>query len=227
MKPNPSEGFTLVETLVAVALFSVLAAGFYTVMFSQVRGSERTRSVARITEEARLGFNRMVRDTREGSSITAADGCDQTTMEAGDCYNVKVDFDDDGIFQNPNAQGDYENVTFSHNGADDTIDITVCDPAGCTTEILIEGVVPSSDGADVFQFSSNLLRYDTSGNGVTEWEELDAATDEVGNSNTDLDAGEWPYLTNVSFSFQIEGERAGELTQFNSEAQLRNLRFGG
>lgn len=234
MMADRSAGFTLIETLVAIALFSVLGAGFYAVMFSQVSGSERTRSVARITEEARLGFNRMVRDTREGSAIGAADGCVQADMQTGDCFNVKVDFDNDGIFENPNGDGDYENLTFSHNDDDDTIDITVCSATGCVTEVLIDGVEPSAAGDPVFSFSSNLLRYDvgtvpgaTPGNGVTEWQELDAALGDVGNGNQDLDAGEWPYLTNVSFSFQISGEEAGERTQFNSEAQLRNLRFGG
>ena len=220
-------GFTLIETLVAIALFSVLAAGFYSVMLSQVGGSERTRSVARIAEEARLGFNRMVRDAREGTELAAEDGCAPSDMEAGECFNVKVDFDGDDAFDNPNASGDYENLTFSYNAGDDTIDIVVCDDdsGSCESEVLIDGVQPT-DGSDIFTFSSNLLRYDGNGDGLTSWQELDGAAGDVGNGNGDLDVGEWQYLSNVAFALEITGEDEDDVTRFFSEAQLRNKRFG-
>lgn len=226
MSGQRQEGFTLIETLVAIALFSVLAAGFYSVMLSQVGGSERTRSVARIAEEARLGFNRMVRDAREGSELAAEDGCAPSDMQDGECFNVKVDFDGDEAFDNPNPSGDYENLTFSYDAGEDAIEIVVCDDSGnCKEEVLIENVQPTA-GSDIFTFSSNLLQYDTDGNGLTSWPELDTAAGDVGNGNGELDVGEWQYLSNVAFALEITGEDEDDVTRFFSEAQLRNKRFG-
>lgn len=217
------QGFTLVETLVAVALFSVLSAGFYVVMFSQVRGSERTQATAAVSQEARLGFNRLIRDTREGSGLSDA-GCNPGAMENGDCYNVKVDFNNDGLFQNPNAAGDYENVTFVYDDTEETISIVTCNGVACPADILMTGVEPVP-GRDVFTFESNLLAYDTNSNGITSWQELDVAPTDVGDGDGDLTVGEWRYLSSVSIALQITSE-GGETTKFFGEAQLRNRRFG-
>jgi prepilin-type N-terminal cleavage/methylation domain-containing protein len=208
MRCSDDAGFTLVELLIGVFLLLVAAVGFYSVMFSGTRSTDTTQSVVRISEEARLGFNRMVRDTREADSIVHASPAQ---------YRVLIDFDGDGSYDNPNADGDYEDLTFSFNAGEKTITLN--------GELLIAGVEQIA-GEDVFTFTSNLLQYDWSGDGVTSWQELDEAPNHgvsgVGNNNGVLDEGELPFLTNVGFAFRVEdGNRS---TEFYAEAQLRNRR---
>jgi prepilin-type N-terminal cleavage/methylation domain-containing protein len=223
MSRREESGFSLVEVLVAIALFSVLSAGFYAVMFSQVAGSERSRAVVRVSEEARLGFNRLVRDTREGTFLGTGDAgfCPAAEMAAGECYNVKVDFNGDGVFSNPTPGGDYENLTFIFDEVGETIDVVICDAtglaAGCETETLIAGVRPISPGRPVFAFFSNILRHDANKDGVTSWPELVAAVPATERLRL---------LSSVSFAFQLGSEDDGDSTEFFTEAQLRNRRFG-
>lgn len=198
------EGFTLIELLVTMALFSVAAVAFYQVMFSGVRASNTTRSVVRISEEARFGFNRMVRDTREAARITAA---------GPTSYTVQVDFNG-----NNTIEAD-ETETFSYDDAADRITIST----GGTPEPLIRGV--TSVGTDVFTFSSNELQFDHAPvDGIVTWQEVDSppAGATGGNRNGILDAGEYPYITNVNFALRVtSGERSSD---FFAEGQLRNRR---
>jgi prepilin-type N-terminal cleavage/methylation domain-containing protein len=208
MRTNES-GLTLVEVLVAIAILSVVSLGFYSVMLSGVRSSNTTESVVAISEEARLGLNRMVRDTREGDSLASA---------ASTSYRVRVDFNDDSAYQNPNANGDYENLTFAFvagsGGAPGRITLN-----GST---LIDGV-RAIPGQDIFTYYSSNLVEDADNNGIAEWQELDASTSVgVGNGNGVLDSGELPFITNVRYAVRVEAE--DRATEFYAESQLRNLR---
>jgi prepilin-type N-terminal cleavage/methylation domain-containing protein len=186
------EGFTLIEILVTVALFSVLSVGFYQVLFASAKHSDTSTSIAHVSEEARLGFNRMVRDTREGDLIGSA---------TPNTYNVKVDFNGDGNYQNPNTAGDYEDLTFTFIESDDTIRLN--------GEVLIRGV-QQIPGQDIFTYSSNFLEYDWDGDGTTTWEELDQAAAHgatgVGDANGSLSDGEYSFISNVGFAFTVVQE---------------------
>jgi prepilin-type N-terminal cleavage/methylation domain-containing protein len=208
MRTNES-GLTLVEVLVAIAILSVVSLGFYSVMLSGVRSSDTTESVVAISEEARLGLNRMVRDTREGDSLASA---------SPTSYRVRVDFNDDSAYQNPNANGDYENLTFAFvagsGGAPGRITLN-----GST---LIDGV-RAIPGQDIFTYYSSNLVEDADNNGIAEWQELDASTSVgVGNGNGVLDSGELPFITNVRYAIRVEAQ--DRATEFYAESQLRNLR---
>jgi prepilin-type N-terminal cleavage/methylation domain-containing protein len=208
MRTNES-GMTLVEILVAIAIFSVVSVGFYSVMLSGVRSSDTTESVVQISEEARLGLNRMVRDTREGDSLESA---------APTSYNVRVDFDEDGFYDNPNTKGDFENLTFEFVAGSGGV------PGRITLNgsTLIDGV-RAIPGQDVFTYYSSNLVEDADNNGIAEWEELDASGSVgVGNGNGVLDSGELPFITNVRYAVRVEAE--DRATEFYAEAQLRNLR---
>jgi prepilin-type N-terminal cleavage/methylation domain-containing protein len=208
MRTNES-GLTLIEVLVAIALFSVVSVGFYSVMLSGVRSSDTTESVVQISEEARLGLNRMVRDTREGDSLASA---------SPTSYRVRVDFNDDSAYQNPNANGDYEDLTF----------VFVAGGGGTPGRITLNGRtlidgVEQIPGQEVFTYYSSNLVEDADNNGIAEWEELDASGSVgVGNGNGVLDSGELPFITNVRYAVRVEAE--DRTTGFYAESQLRNLR---
>jgi len=209
-RPNDQAGFTLIELLVAVLLFSVASAGFYTVMFSSVQGSDTAERVTRISEEARAGFNRMVRDAREAQDLQ---------LSLSDEFRVRTDFDDppDGLFENPNATGDYEDLTYRFMAGSGVITLN--------GETLIAGVV-EVPGQDLFSYSSNLLEYDWDDDGVTSCLEIDEAASHgvlaVGNGNGSCDGPEHDFLTNIDFVFNVE---VGDSTQeFVAQAQLRNRR---
>lgn len=215
MRLDREEGFTLIELLVAIGLFAIVSVAFYTAMFSGVQGGNTTRSVVQISAEARNGFNRMVRDTREAQRLLDA---------TATSYNVRVDFNGDGNYDNPTAPnpgatppyagGDFENLTFRYDASDGTIRLN--------DQVLMAGVRPIN--GEVFGYSSNILEYDWNGDGVTEWRELDVAPTRgvsgVGNNNGVLDSAEWPFISSVHYSIRVtEGERTSD---FFTEAELRN-----
>ena len=211
-------GFTLVELLITMFLLSLATTMFLSVMLSVSRGSDRSRSVTRVSEEARLGFNRMVRDTREGEKLVAAED---------DTYHLQVDFNADEIITlapAANPSGDFEDLTFAWDAADLEIEIN--------GEVLMESVDcirPMGGGActkPVFTYSSDRLEYDWDGNGTTSWEELDEAGSHgvvgIGNGDGDLGGAELPFVSYVNFAVRVVDDDSS--SDFFVEAQLRNLR---
>lgn len=210
MTRGEETGFSLVEVLIAIFLFSILSVGFYQVMFSGVRGSDATRDIASSTEEARLGFGRMVRETREADSIQFA---------GPDSYSILIDYDGDGSFE----ADLYEYIRFSFDESTSRIRLSALNLNGSVREsgILMEGVTRVGT-TPVFSYSSNLLQYDTDGDGVTEQAEIDAAAG-VGNSDGVIAGAELDLVSSVEYSLRsTSGDRGSD---FSTEAQIRNRRF--
>lgn len=204
-------GYTLVELLVATVIISIAVVAFYQVLFSGLRGSRTARSISAISQEARLGLNRMVRDTREAMLI------EQATDKS---FKIKIDFDGNGSFDNPNSAGDYEVETFTFDPARQVITLEV--PGG-TPQTLVTGVT-QVPGKDVFSYSSNRLSYDWNDDGVTTAAELDAAATygltDVGNGDGVLNEPEVGWISSVGFALRLTDGNSS--TVFYSEAQLRN-----
>lgn len=212
MRPQRDEsGFTLVETLFTIAIFSIVATSFYQVLFTQSRGADITRRVTQLTDEARLGFNRMVRDTREGDYLAAA---------GANSFTVHVNYDGDGAYENPNEAGDYEVLTYAYDAAARTITLN--------GSVLMTNVYPVNHpltpAQDVFTYSSNNLEYDWGGDGRTTWSDLDQASTYgvtgVGDSSGTLTAAEVPHLTTVAFALSVG--TGDQVTAFHAKAQMRN-----
>jgi prepilin-type N-terminal cleavage/methylation domain-containing protein len=208
------DGFTLVELLVGILLLSIVSFGFYSVLFASARSADTSRAVTKVSEEARLGFSRMVRDTRQGREVVAA---------TDTSYTVEVDFDGDGAIAvegTTNSQGDYEVLTFSFNEGANTVSLN--------GEILMRRVqcVEGSGPCKPFTYTSNRLQYDWSKDGITKWEELDQAPTYgvigVGNKNNVLDSKELPFVSNVTYELMVVEKDSS--TDYIAEAQLRNLR---
>jgi type II secretory pathway pseudopilin PulG len=209
------DGFTIIEALVALMVFAAVSAGIFGVMISSTRGSETARRVAGVSESARLGVNRMVRDTREGTAI------DWVATDLNS-FEVHVDFDGNGVITPlpaTNSIGDVEELTYAFDPSSKTLRLN--------GEILVKGVECARDsgGACVpaFSFGSNRLEFDTDKNGVTSWQELDAApaTYGVGNGNAQLDF-ELALVSNVAFALRVQDGAVRR--DFYAEAQLRNQR---
>lgn len=201
-------GFTLIEVLVALVIAAVATSVFFSAVMSTRRSAEKSRSVIKMSEEARLAFNRIIRDTREGDVI---DGATPTS------YEINVDFDTDGDYENDPSTGTYENLAFSYRASDRTLRINGV--------VLMEGVEPIP-GEEMFTFSSNFLAYDWNEDGLTTWQELDTAPTRgvttVGNNNGRLDAGEYQFVSNVGIALRVRvGDKFSDL---RSQAQLRNRR---
>lgn len=209
-------GFSIIEILVAVLLFSVISIGFYQVMISSVRGSETTAEVASISEEARSGFNRMLRDAREADSLDAA---------SSTSFTIWVDYDAD----NTRDYSSYEYLRYTFSEADGTITLAALDSSSnvSSSAVLVRGVEKVDGTIDVFDYASNRLEYDHNPNdGVTTWEEIDtppAGVVGVGDRDGTLDSAELTYLSNIQIRFDVRVEERE--TEFYGEAQLRNRRF--
>ncbi len=225
MSDRSEEGFTLVELLVVMFLLSLTSVAFYRVMFSSVRGSQTTQDVVRVSEEGRLGFNRMVRDAREASRLN---------NPTPTSYEVQTDFNADGVIEaTPSSvSGSYETLRYSFvaaPGGNGTINVT----SGSNVEVLTRGVdcLRRSDGScrDVFRYTSSRLEYEkaltacgvtTAVDGVTSTVELDQST--VGNNNCALDAAELSFIDGIEYGLSV---KVGDSTStFYTTAQLRNRR---
>jgi prepilin-type N-terminal cleavage/methylation domain-containing protein len=219
MRARDESGFTLIETLVSLSLLAIITTVVYSVMLSGVRSSEKSRSVANTAQEARLGFNRMIRDTREAGVITSCPSVNFNT-----CYGVKIDFNGDGTYSNPNPLGDYEDLTYEYVAGDRMIKLN--------GQALIGSVHPIP-GKQIFTYLSNSLAYDANNDGVTTALELDGSgVAGVGNGNGAIDGPELAYITSVSYAFRLEqGAQCSAAVSpndpcetFFAEAQLRNRR---
>ena len=214
------DGFTLVELVVAVGILLIAGVAFYQLLFAVARGTRTAEDVARVTDEARLGFNRMVRDTREGQEIIAASTADPQS------FTVAVDFNADGVITpapNQNANGDYEELTYSFHSSTGQIRLN--------GELLMDDVACVEVAAvcqPVFDYATERLEYDWDGNGIATWLELDQASAPahgvigVGNQNNTLDAGELPFISSVIFNLRVV--KGDSSTTFYARAQLRNNR---
>lgn len=209
-------GYTLVELLIGLLVFATISVGFYQVMLSGVRGSETTRDVAEISEEARSGLNRMIRDLREADSLDAA---------SATSFTIWIDYDAD----NTRDYTSYEYVRYTFDQAAGTVTVAALNATATVLEsgTLMDNVTKDSATTDVFSYSSNRLEYDWNPqDGVTTWQEIDnpqTGVNGIGDRDGVLDASELSYISNVSINFDVAV--GGEETEFAAEAQLRNRRF--
>lgn len=198
------DGYTIIEILVAMSVFAVISIGFYSVMLAGTRSSRTSESVARVSEEARLGLNRMIRDTREGQLFSNLDP---------DRFHVAIDFDGDGnSAENPNGDGDYENLEYRFVGDEITLN----------GETLVAGVSQVTTCATppcpVFTYTSNDLRYDMDGDGITTRDDLLVAQA----NGFDVNPDDPEIYSNVQFAFRVTVEDRS--MDFQGQAQLRNRR---
>lgn len=224
-------GFTMIETLVALTVFSLISVGFYTTMFSGTRASETSRRLVRISEEARLGLNRMVRDVREADEIvTATDASFRVLINFNNDFEVG-DADGDGIPGEPlytNTAGNLEDITYIFDPDTQGLYIDANADGALTDDELLASGVRDADGATPFTYFSNLLEFDWNDDGVTTCLEIDDAVEHgvsatVGNNNARCDAGEVRFLNRIAFAFKVSSGDSS--ANFYANSQLRNFTY--
>lgn len=210
------DGFTLIELLVVIGIFSVVSVSFYQIVFSSTRSSDKTISIIDVSEEARLGLNRMIRDTREAAQLVSAGPTE---------FEILINFDTDSeLGEEPPASTGYERMRFTLSGGS-----ILAGPPG-RQELLVDGIgciAADCTANPVFDYASNRLEWDWNANGVTTWQEVDDATTArgiaaVGDGDGVLDAGEVQELNVVVFNFLVHsGDSSSE---FDAQAVMRNSR---
>jgi type II secretory pathway pseudopilin PulG len=196
-------GVTVVELLVATSVLAIISVSFMSVLLSVSRSADTNEEIVRVSEEARSGMNRIVREAREGQLI----GSLSATR-----FEIRNDYDGDGVYETPrNENGDYEFLAVEYDPVSRVIYLN--------GEVLVANVEPIDATTPLFSFTSNDLRFDWNGDGVTSKEELDAAP---AKGFTDVDGSDVSLYDNVRIRFRILV--GGETRTFDGQAQLRNRR---
>jgi prepilin-type N-terminal cleavage/methylation domain-containing protein len=206
------EGMTLVEVLVAMGLLGVLGTLLLGLSLSTSRVTEDTRALAGVNEESRLAMERLVRELRQASALTDARLPPANTTTA---LTFWTDFDGNGV-QDLNA-ADPEVLTYRWNPATSRLTLTANDASGTaiTRPVLAANVTGFSLG-----LRSSKWEYDADGDGITTWEELDAAGSPVGNANGVPDG---PELANIDLvSIRMTVAEAGHVQSYSTQVDLRN-----
>lgn len=188
-------GFTLAEMMVAVAIFMTLLVLVLSGTITVSRALKDTRALTSINEQARVALERMTRELRQASKITAVT---IPTTPAGEvAMTFGVDFNGN---QNLDVvAADPEVLTYRYRPAAEQITLTANDASGTavTRPILSDDVT-----AFVLDYRSSLWQYDSNGDGITRWTEIDATTG-VGNKNGVLDAPELVKIDLVAITLTV------------------------
>ncbi|WP_139977533.1 PilW family protein [Nocardioides litoris] len=205
-------GFTLVELIVATGIFLTLLVLVIAGSLTVSRALGDTRALTAINEQARVATERMVRELRQASEITAV------TIPATSAGEVAMTF---GVDFNGNrnldvATADPEVLTYRYLPDVDRLTLTANDAAGnaVTQPILADDVTAFS-----LDYRSSLWQYDANGDGTTRWTEIDA-TPGVGNRNGVLDAPELAKIDLVTVTLTVLDGKHQQTYQ--TEVGLRN-----
>lgn len=176
-------GFTLIEVLMAMIMTLMVMGTMLSVVLATNRSGSASKQANDLNEEARVAINRISRELREAQKIDAVTLDPATGQFTG--LTFEVDFNGNGVID-ANAP-DPEVLTYCYDKANSRLLLTPSvTPSTCNNPsalpILASDVTKFSLG-----FDSNLWKYDANGDGVTTWQELDAAGAPVGNNNGVLD----------------------------------------
>lgn len=205
-------GFTLIEVLVAMGLFGVLASLLLGLSLSTGRVTDDVRALTNINEESRVAVDRLSRELRQATEVTAvslpATGADRTAI------TFWTDFDGDGA-KDLNAS-EPEVLTYGWDPATDQLSLTVNDATGAAVS---RPLLAANVSAFSLDLRSSQWQFDADGDGRTTWQELDA-TAAGGNANGVPDGAELLALDLIGVRMVVlDGARAQTYT---SRVDLRN-----
>jgi prepilin-type N-terminal cleavage/methylation domain-containing protein len=216
-------GMTLIEVLVAMALFAVLGSLLLGLALSTSAATQSTRNSTTVTEEARAALERMSRELRQSRGI---DEVELPEDPANDpiSFTFWTDFDGDGF--RTGSASDPEVMKYTWNPITHRLYLSAPTVSPDALPVLAAKVT-SFD----LELRSSEWQYDTNGDGVTTWQELDAAgspsgtchgvpaVDPVGNCNDEPDQ-ELASVDFVSMTLVVRDGNGGQT--YTAQVDLRN-----
>jgi prepilin-type N-terminal cleavage/methylation domain-containing protein len=207
-------GVSLVEVLVGMALFGVLTTILLGVSLSTSQVTEHTRQVSAVNAESQLVMERLTRELRQASTVTALHNSTGATDPAR--LQFQVDFDGEPAAGEP-ANAAAATVQYTWDPA--TGDLTITE--GTESGVLAEGVTRFTVTA-----GSTLWQYDANGDGDTTWQELNDAGAPVGDADNPavLDV-ELPYVDRVEITMTVERDIDGDPFEqtYATKVDMRNV----
>lgn len=213
--PHPwrDAGFTMVEMLVGMGLFSLLGTLLLGFALSTARVSSSVSDAADVTEESRLAIERMGREVRQARGLRGA----VVTAGKVTAITLEIDFDGNGVIDT--TATDPEVLTYRFDPAAKTLTLTGNDLDGsAVTRPVLAGGVQDVD----IRLRSSRWMYDTNNDGTTTWQEIDAST--VGDQDDTPDGPELDLIDLVSVRLTVV-EGATSRT-FTVQADMRNRELG-
>jgi prepilin-type N-terminal cleavage/methylation domain-containing protein len=210
LRRNDSAGYTLVEMLVALTIFSVLGAIVLSTIVAARSTTDATRLTSDLNEEARVALNRISRELRQAVALIDVKGAGGVAVTAAapaaaHSFTFQADFDGDGVIEATAV--DPEELTYSWNGSQ--LLLTAADISG---SVVTSPVLAGHVTAFAIEFRSSLWQYDCDGVNGTLWTELDkyqssggcappSAT--VGDNSGTLTAPELAHVDNVVINLTV------------------------
>lgn len=215
-------GFTLVEVLAAMMLFALMSGALFTIL----GGTRNTASVSKqstdINEEARLALNRMSRELRQASDITAVSNPDgKTSITFAVDFNGNHAIDNDAI--------DPEVLTYAYDASTKQILLTANDTSGqpVTRPILAGNVTSFCIDYRSSRYAFQVAGVQTSScgqpvSGTTTWQNLDTGgvSAGYGNNNGVLDDPELRAIDSVVLNVTVL--QGSHQQVYRTQVDLRN-----
>ena len=233
-------GLTLVEMLVVLIMLGILGSLFTSVALTSTRSAKNTQQQTDINEEARLAINRMARELRQATAISAVLNPDGSTFSptAVTAITFQADFDGDGCINgvapsplpspaptcNAASANNPEVLTYCYDPAPSSERLVLIPGTLAGTTCVQAGALPILAGNVTslkFSYRSNQYLYDTSGDGITTWRELDAADPPMGDGDNNINTGDLANVDSVVIDVALlEGTH---LQKYQTQVDLRNL----
>lgn len=219
-------GFTLVELLIGMIVFGVLSAMIASAIAASTRSVDNTKQLNDVNEEARLTQLRFSRELRQAGGIDAASlftSGPYASKGYAQSITISADFNGNEVIE-PNAV-DPETLTYrytpdpSGNG-NGQINLVADDAAG---NAVVRPILSGHVSDFYVELRSSVYTCDTSGDGITTWQELDTSTNTAcaHPNNNGLDQNELSQIDSVVLSFSIfEGRHKQTYT---TQINLRNV----
>ena len=212
-------GLGLVELIVAIGLFGVLASVLLGLALSTSRATETTQAIDNVSEESRLAMERMARELRQAKAIDRIQiGTNTPTDYPTDCASLGTELtaftfwsDFDGWGDRDTDAADPEVLTYRWNPGTERLTLT----GNSTTEPVLAAKVESLS----VDFASSSWEHDTNQDATTDWCELDAKP-MIGNQNMMPDDDELKLIDLVTITMRV---RDGSHTlTYRTRVDLRN-----
>ena len=234
-------GFTLIEMLVSVVVLGSLGIIFMTTVLGAQTSARNTTTEHDLNEEARLALNRMARELRQASSLQTVLNPDGVGYSASSTTAVtfSADFNGDGCIDGVTpSPAPVPAPTCQPYSSANPETLTYCwDPTASVRQLyLIPGTLPGSTcqvtgalpilagqvSAFKLSYRSNQYLYDTDGDGITTWTELDEAGPPVGNNDDTLNPSELSNVDSVVIDLLVSANGKHQQS-YATQVDLRNL----